>query len=89
MNKSELAERLVGRTGINKAVAKDAVDTVFEAVSEALANGEEVRIVGFGTFGARHRPARTGRKPADGRESCDSGLDRAGVQAEQGAQGWP
>ena len=66
MNKSELAERLVGRTGINKAVAKDAVDTVFEAVSEALANGEEVRIVGFGTFGARHRPARTGRNPRTG-----------------------
>ena len=41
-------------------------DPVFEAVSEALANGEEVRIVGIGTFGTRHRPARTGRNPRPG-----------------------
>ena len=46
--------------------AKDAVDAVFEAVSEALANGEEVRIFGFGTFGTRSRPARTGRNPLTG-----------------------
>ena len=51
---------------MNKAAAKDAVDGVFEAIGEALANGEEARILGFGTFGARNRPARTGRNPRTG-----------------------
>ena len=51
MNKSELAERLAGRTGMSKAAAKDAVDGVFETIGEALANGDEARILGFGTFG--------------------------------------
>ncbi len=66
MNKSELAERLAGRTGMSKAAAKDAVDGVFEVIGEALANGEEARILGFGTFGTRNRPARTARNPRTG-----------------------
>ncbi len=66
MNKSELAERLGARTGMNKAAAKDAVDGVFEVIAKALANGEEARILGFGTFGTRNRPARIGRNPRTG-----------------------
>ena len=66
MNKSELAERLAGRTGMSKAAAKDAVDGVFETIGEALANGDEARILGFGTFGTRDRPARTARNPRTG-----------------------
>ena len=66
MNKSELAERLAGRTGMSKAAARDAVDGVFEAIGEALANGEDVRVLGFGTFGTRNRPARTARNPRTG-----------------------
>ena len=66
MNKAELAERLAGRTGIGKAAAKDAVDGVFEVIGEALANGEEARILGFGMFGTRNRPARTARNPCAG-----------------------
>ena len=58
MNKVELAERLAARTGMNKAAAKDAVDGVFEVIGQAWANGEEARILGFGTFGTRNRPAR-------------------------------
>ena len=41
---------------------------------EALANGEEVRIAGFGTFGTRSRPARTGRNPWGRRGSFDIGV---------------
>ena len=59
MNKSELAERLAGRTGMTKAAAKDAIDGVFETTGEALANSEEARIPGFGAFGTRNRPAGT------------------------------
>ena len=66
MNKSEIGDRLAGRLGLNKAVAKEAVDGVFEAIGEALANGEEVRLAGFGTFAARNRAARTGRNPQTG-----------------------
>lgn len=66
MNKGELAARLAGRTGMSRAAAKDAVDGVFATIGEALANGEEARILGFGTFGTRNRPARTGRNPRTG-----------------------
>ena len=66
MNKSEIAGRVADRIGVSRSAAEDAVDAVFEAVSESLANGEEVRIAGFGTFGARSRPARTGRNPQTG-----------------------
>ena len=51
---------------MNKALVKDAVDGVFEQIRKALASGDEVRIFGFGTFGARKRPARTGRNPRTG-----------------------
>ena len=66
MSKSEIAGRVADRIGLSRSAAGDAVDAVFEAVGEALANGEEVRIVGFGTFGTRNRPARTGRNPRTG-----------------------
>ena len=66
MNKSELAERLAGRTGMSKAAAKDAVDGVFDVIAEALADGEDVRVLGFGAFGTRNRSARTARNPRTG-----------------------
>ena len=66
MNKSDLAGRVADRIGVSRSAAGDAVDAVFEAVGEALSRGEEVRIIGFGTFGTRHRPARSGRNPRTG-----------------------
>ena len=66
MNKGEMADRLAARTGLNKAAARVAVDGVFATIGEALANGEEVRIAGFGSFGTRSRAARTGRNPRTG-----------------------
>ena len=66
MNKAETADRLAARVGLSKAVAREAVDGLFAVIGEALANGEEVRIAGFGTFGTRSRPARTGRSPRTG-----------------------
>ena len=63
MNKAEMADRLAARTGLSKSAARKAVHGVFATIGEALANGEEVRITGFGTFGTRSRPARTGRNP--------------------------
>ena len=66
MNKTELGERLADRAGMTKAAAKHAVDGMFEVIGEALANGEDVRIPGFGTFGTRARPACTARNPRTG-----------------------
>ena len=62
----EMADRLSARTGMGKAAARDAVDSVFATIGEALANDDEVRIAGFGTFAARTRPARTGRNSRTG-----------------------
>ena len=66
MNKTEMADRLAARTGLSKGAARDAVDGVFAIVGEALADGEDVRLPGFGTFGTRSRPAHTGRNPRTG-----------------------
>ena len=66
MNKAKMAGRLAARTGLSNKVDREAVDGVFAAIGDALANGEEVRIVGFGSFGTRSRLARTGRNPRTG-----------------------
>ena len=66
MNKSQIADRLAGRMGFTRSAAAGAVDAVFETIGEALAEHEEVRIAGFGTFETKHRPARTGRNPQTG-----------------------
>ena len=52
--------------GMSKALARDAVDGVFGMIGEAPTSGDDVRAVGFGTFGTRNRPARTGRNPRTG-----------------------
>ena len=66
MKNSDIAGRVADRIGLSQSASGNAVDAVFEAVGEALANGEEVRIAGLGTFGTRNRPARTGRNPQTG-----------------------
>ena len=66
MNKSEIAGRLASRMALSKYAATGAVDAVFEVIGEALAEGENVRIAGFGTFTTRSRSARTGRNPRTG-----------------------
>ena len=66
MNKADTADHLAARTGLNKVGARDADDSMFAVIGEALANGEKVRIAGFGTFSARTRPGRTGRNPKTG-----------------------
>ena len=66
MNKTEMADRLAARTGLSKSAARDAVEGVFAIIGEARADGEDVRLPGFGTLGTRSRPARTGRNPRTG-----------------------
>ena len=66
MKKSDIAGRVADRAGLSRSAAGNAVDAVFVAVAEALGNGEEVRIAGFGTFTTKSRPARTGSNPRTG-----------------------
>ena len=68
MNKNELVNSVAEAAGLSKADAAGAVDGVFNTIMGTLAGGEEVRLVGFGTFSVRDRAARTGRNPRTGEE---------------------
>ena len=66
MNKNEFVDRVADMADMTKAEAGRAVDAVFDAITEALKKGDDVRIVGFGTFSASKRAAREGRNPRTG-----------------------
>jgi DNA-binding protein HU-beta len=66
MNKMELVEHIAGETELSKAAAAAALDAVVEGITKALRKGDEVRLVGFGTFSVRERAAGKGRNPATG-----------------------
>lgn len=68
MNKSDLVGVVAEKSGLTKKDAEKAVNAVFDAVTEALAAGEKVQVVGFGTFEVRERAARKGRNPQTGEE---------------------
>jgi DNA-binding protein HU-beta len=67
-NKNDLIGVVADKAGLTKAQAGEAVDAVFEAVTASLKKGEEVRLVGFGTFAVSKRKASIGRNPATGAE---------------------
>ena len=66
MNKNELIAGVAGSAGISKADAASAIDSVLDTISNTLAAGEDVRLVGFGTFGVANRAASVGRNPRTG-----------------------
>ncbi|WP_446831536.1 HU family DNA-binding protein [Candidatus Foliamicus sp.] len=66
MNKRELTDAVASAAGLGKADAVRAVDAVLGAISGALAQGDTVSLVGFGTFSVKHRAARQGRNPRTG-----------------------
>lgn len=66
MNKSELVEKIAKRSGLPLAGSRKALEAVLECVSDALASGEKVQLVGFGTFKVTERNAREGRNPQTG-----------------------
>lgn len=68
MNKAQLIDAVANDTGLSKAAAQRAVDAVFSNTSEALQKGEDVVIIGFGTFSVKDRAARVGRNPQTGEE---------------------
>jgi len=66
MNKNELTSAVAETSGLSKNDASNAVEAVFDAIQKALAGGDEVRLVGFGTFSVAKRKASTGRNPRTG-----------------------
>lgn len=63
MNKSELINAVAERSALSKKDSEAAVSAALDAITAALADGEEVRLVGFGTFEVKKREARIGRNP--------------------------
>jgi DNA-binding protein HU-beta len=66
VNKNDLVTAVASSTGLSKADAGKAVDGVFEAITDALKGGDEVRLVGFGTFAVTERAESEGRNPRTG-----------------------
>ncbi len=68
MNKAELVSSVAEKAEVTKKDAEKVITAVFDVVEAALAKGEKVQLVGFGTFEVRDRAARTGRNPQTGAE---------------------
>ncbi len=66
MNRNELVDSVASKSELRKSEASWAVDAVFDAIVEALKGGDEVRLVGFGTFSVAARAASEGRNPRTG-----------------------
>lgn len=66
MNKSELVDAIARKADISKAAAGKAVDAMVDVIGETLRQGDQVTLVGFGTFLTRQREAREGRNPRTG-----------------------
>ncbi|NLB51118.1 MAG: HU family DNA-binding protein [Clostridiaceae bacterium] len=64
MNKTDLINAVAAKTELSKKDSEKAVSAVFDVITEQLAEGEKVVLVGFGTFEVRHRAARKGRNPS-------------------------
>ncbi len=68
MNKAELIGAIADGSGLSKADAGKALDAFVSSVEGALANGERISLVGFGSWSVDERNARTGRNPRTGEE---------------------
>ena len=66
MNKGELAEKVAKECALSKAAAEQVVVSIFGAITDAMAAGDKVTLIGFGTFSVTERAAREGRNPQSG-----------------------
>jgi len=79
MNKAELVASMAEKANMTKKDAETALNAFIEAVSEALAKGDKVQLVGFGTFEVRDRKAREGRNPRNPEEVINIPASKAPV----------
>lgn len=66
MNKTELVAVAAEKTALTKKDAEAVITAALDAIAEALRGGDDMRLVGFGTFGVRERAERTGKNPRTG-----------------------
>lgn len=66
MNKAQLIDQLAERTRLTKSQSEIVLDAALEIIQKTVSKGEEVKLVGFGTFSRLSRKARTGRNPKTG-----------------------
>lgn len=67
MNKQQLIEKIASEANCSKAQAENIMNTAFENIKKAVKKGDDVKLVGFGTFTKAKRKARTGRNPQTGK----------------------
>ena len=68
MNKSDLIAALAEKTEFSRKDAEKVLNAFVESVTDSLAKGEKIQLIGFGTFDVKKRPARTARNPRTGAE---------------------
>lgn len=66
MNKADLVEEIANQVGLTKSASRETVGTITSVITDALARGEKVTLVGFGTFRVVNRRGRAGRNPQTG-----------------------
>ena len=66
MNKAQLIDQLATRTRLTKSQSENVLDAALEIIQKTVSKGEEVKLVGFGTFSRLARKSRTGRNPKTG-----------------------
>jgi DNA-binding protein HU-beta len=66
VNKADLVDAIAENADLSKAAASRALDAVLNQITSALQTGDQVALVGFGTFAVKERSARTGRNPRTG-----------------------
>lgn len=66
MNKAQLVEKIATETKLTKAQTETILDQALETIKKTVAKGDDVKLVGFGTFSRGKRKARTGRNPQTG-----------------------
>lgn len=79
MNKAELVSSMAEKSNMTKKDTENALNAFMKAVEEALASGEKVQLVGFGTFEVRQRKAREGRNPRNPEEVIQIPASKAPV----------
>ncbi len=82
MNKGELVAALAAKSELSKKDSEAALNALVEVISDTMAKGEKVQLIGFGTFEAKSRPARVARNPRTGEEvkiaACKAPAFKAG-----------
>ncbi|WP_063657613.1 HU family DNA-binding protein [Candidatus Arsenophonus triatominarum] len=66
MNKTELISKVAAKSGLSKKDAEKSINAFIESVTESLKSGNDVQLIGFGSFQVKQRAAREGRNPKTG-----------------------